>query len=81
MCEEPQEGSAFNIPHMKGDWAEQLLIDVYRRYCTPQGFMGLEQFTEFLHDAAIVSSHVPRTEDDEPDELLQKMLVSCVQAY
>lgn len=75
MCEDPQEGTPINVPHMKGDWAEQMMIDVYRRYCGPQGYMGLEQLTEFLNDAAIVSSHLPRSDDDEPDEVLQRILV------
>jgi hypothetical protein len=43
-----------------------MLSTVYRRYCRSSGYISLEEFVEFLEDSAILQTHVPHDENDEP---------------
>jgi hypothetical protein len=43
-----------------------MLSTVYRRYCRSSGYMSLEEFIEFLEDSAILQTHVPHDENDDP---------------
>lgn len=33
VAEDPQEGTQLQMPHLKGQAIEEMLITVYRRYC------------------------------------------------
>lgn len=43
-----------------------MISTVYRRYCRSSGYMSLEEFVEFMEDSAILNTHVPHDENDEP---------------
>jgi hypothetical protein len=74
LCEEPDPDSPLQFPHLKGHWAENMLSSIYRRYCKTTGFMSLEEFVEFLEDTAVLRTHVPHDEVDEPLREFQSQL-------
>jgi hypothetical protein len=56
----PAEDSSLQFPHLKGAWAEGMMVSVYRRYCKESGFMSLEEFVEFMEDFAVLQvSRIP----------------------
>ena len=64
---DPQPEARVQIPHVKGIWAENMLVCVYQHYCNREtGFMSLEELVFFLEDSAILKTHTPHDEDDEP---------------
>ena len=74
LCEEADPDSPLQFPHLKGHWAENMLSSIYRRYCKTTGFMSLEEFVEFLEDTAVLRTHVPHNEVDEPLREFQSQL-------
>tara|TARA_A100001015_G_C14988183_1_gene712528 strand:+ start:483 stop:1847 length:1365 start_codon:yes stop_codon:yes gene_type:complete len=70
MVDDPDDNQqgAFRIPHPKGLWASKMLTAVYQNYCSPSGngFMTYHDYCEFFDDSGIISSHVPRDEDNQP---------------
>mmetsp|Transcript_16780 Transcript_16780/g.25216 ORF Transcript_16780/g.25216 Transcript_16780/m.25216 type:complete len:773 (+) Transcript_16780:69-2387(+) len=66
LVEEPLPDTPLQFPHLKGEWAENMLSTVYRRYCRSSGYMSLEEFVEFMEDSAVLQTHVPHDENDEP---------------
>ena len=74
LCEEADPDSPLQFPHLKGHWAENMLSSIYRRYCKTTGFMSLEEFVEFMEDTAVLRTHVPHDELDEPLREFQSQL-------
>lgn len=74
LCEEPDPDSPLQFPHLKGHWAENMLSTIYRSYCKTSGFMSLEEFVEFMEDTAVLRTHVPHDELDEPLREFQSQL-------
>lgn len=74
LCEEPDPDSPLQFPHLKGHWAENMLSSIYRSYCKTTGFMSLEEFVEFMEDTAVLHTHVPHDELDEPQREFQSQL-------
>jgi len=68
VAEDPQEGTPNQMPHLKGQAVEIMMNTVYRRYCGPSGFMSLEEFIEFFEDSAVLHTHAPHNDNDEPVE-------------
>lgn len=67
LAEDPDPNSAQPFPHPKGVAVEQMLIMIYQRYCNPDiGFMTLAKFVEFMEDSAILHTHAPHDDNDEP---------------
>ena len=59
LASDPQPEHRVQIPHVKGVWAENMLIAVYQHYCNDStGFMSLEEFISFLDDAAILKVNI-----------------------
>ena len=54
LVEEPIPDTPLQFPHLKGEWAENMLVSVYQKYCRSYGFMSLEEFVEFMEDSAIL---------------------------
>jgi hypothetical protein len=53
------QDSPLQIPHLKGDFSEALLITVYQCYCNEKtGFMALEEFIDFMEDRYSLSHSV-----------------------
>lgn len=74
LCEDADPDSPLQFPHLKGHWAENMLSGIYRAYCKNTGFMSLEEFVEFLEDSAVLHTHVPHDELDEPLAEFQSQL-------
>jgi hypothetical protein len=74
LCEEADPDSPLQFPHLKGHWAENMLSSIYRSYCKTTGFMSLEEFVEFLEDTAVLRTHVPHDDQDEPLREFQSQL-------
>lgn len=68
LAEDPQADSMQQFPHVKGQASEAMILAVYQRYCGESGFMALEQFIEFMEDSAIMQTHAPHDDNDEPLE-------------
>eukprot|EP00601_Ochromonadales_sp_CCMP2298_P029316 CAMPEP_0173342112 /NCGR_PEP_ID=MMETSP1144-20121109/10001_1 /TAXON_ID=483371 /ORGANISM="non described non described, Strain CCMP2298" /LENGTH=477 /DNA_ID=CAMNT_0014288619 /DNA_START=491 /DNA_END=1921 /DNA_ORIENTATION=- len=68
VAEDPQPGTPLQMPHVKGTAIEEMMITVYQRYCSESGFMHLEGFIEFFEDSAILHTHAPHNDNDEPIE-------------
>eukprot|EP00595_Chromulina_sp_UTEXLB2642_P002766 CAMPEP_0196768088 /NCGR_PEP_ID=MMETSP1095-20130614/42327_1 /TAXON_ID=96789 ORGANISM="Chromulina nebulosa, Strain UTEXLB2642" /NCGR_SAMPLE_ID=MMETSP1095 /ASSEMBLY_ACC=CAM_ASM_000446 /LENGTH=145 /DNA_ID=CAMNT_0042137169 /DNA_START=810 /DNA_END=1244 /DNA_ORIENTATION=- len=74
LVEDPRPETSQQIPHLKGEWAENLVITIYQFYCSDNGFMTLEQFIEFMDDSGILQTHAPRDDNDEPDPSFEAQL-------
>lgn len=66
LCEEPARDTPLQFPHLKGEWTENMMVSVYQRYCRTTGFMSLEEFVEFMEDFAVLQTHCPHDDNDEP---------------
>ena len=66
LCEEPYADSPLQFPHLKGEWTENMMVAVYQRYCRVSGYMSLEEFCEFMEDFAVLKTHCPHDDSDEP---------------
>ena len=66
LCEEPAFDTPLQFPHLKGEWTENMMVSVYQRYCRTTGFMSLEEFVEFMEDFAVLQTHCPHDDNDEP---------------
>jgi hypothetical protein len=66
LCEAPARDTPLQFPHLKGEWTENMMVAVYQRYCRTTGFMSLEEFVEFMEDLAILQTHCPHDDNDEP---------------
>eukprot|EP01034_Spumella_vulgaris_P028215 gene28215-35034_t len=68
LVEDAQEGIQLQMPHLKGEAIEQMLMTVYQRYCGPSGFMSLEEFVEFMEDVNFLNTHAAHNDNDEPTD-------------
>ena len=66
LCEEPARDTPLQFPHLKGEWTENMMVSVYQRYCRTTGFMSLEEFVEFMEDFAVLQTHCPHDDNDDP---------------
>ena len=68
LAEDPEPDAPLQIPHLKGEWAEGMLVSVYQRYCNHLGFMSIEQFIDFMEDSGVLNTHAPHDGADMPTE-------------
>ncbi len=55
FVEAPLPDTPLQFPHLRGAWAENMIVTVYQRYCRSEtGYMSLEEFVDFLEDSAIL---------------------------
>jgi hypothetical protein len=74
LVEDPLPNTPLQIPHLKGDAAEHMIVGIYKHYCGPTGFMTLEEFINFIEESGVLYSHSPRDEKDEPLEEFRALL-------
>jgi hypothetical protein len=74
LVQEPRPEVALQIPHLRGEWSENLMITIYQYYCGDNGFMTLEQFIEFMDDSGILQTHASRDDNDEPNPEYERQL-------
>ena len=53
-------------PLMNGEFAENIVVSVYKQYTNESGFMSVEELVRFFSDSGIVNTHCPHTPFDEP---------------
>ena len=74
LAEDPAPDAPLQVPHLKGEWAEGMLVSVYQRYCNHLGFMSIEQFIDFMEDSGILNTHTPHDGTDLPMEEFKAQL-------
>jgi hypothetical protein len=60
------ENVSYEMPVLKGEWAETTIVTVYRYYSNDSGFMSLEELLRFFADSGVINTHCPHTAFDEP---------------
>jgi len=77
MAEPPHPGSKVKVPHLKGDWAGEVVIAVYNTYST-DGKMSFEQFLSFMDDVDLNNTHLSSADKQqkkfEPCDVYREVL-------
>jgi len=74
LVEDPLPGVHVRTPHLKGHATEKMLTTVYQKYSGKNGYMSLENFVEFMDDAAFLQTHAPHDANDEPFDEYKTLL-------
>jgi len=77
MADEPHAASRVSVPHLKGDWAGEVVISVFKNYSNEKGLMDYYKWLDFLSDVDICSTHLSPGADREklnPALLWRKVL-------
>jgi hypothetical protein len=58
MAEPPHPNAKVDVPHIKGDWAGEVVISVFNRYSNKKGQMEYENWLSFMEDIDLVNTHL-----------------------
>ncbi|GMI51490.1 hypothetical protein TeGR_g2199 [Tetraparma gracilis] len=80
MAEPPHPGAAVKVPHLKGDWAGEVVIAVYNQYST-DGKMSFQQWLDFMDDVDMPNTHLNHTDPEQnkfdPAGVYRSVLSEC----
>ena len=77
MADEPHAASRVSVPHLKGDWAGEVVISVFKTYSSDKGLMDYYKWLDFMSDIDLCLTHLPPKSDREilnPAFLWRKVL-------
>jgi len=63
MAEPPHPNAKVDVPHIKGDWAGEVVISVFNRYSNKKGQMEYANWLSFMEDIDLVNTHLGPNED------------------
>ncbi|GMH77175.1 hypothetical protein TL16_g07317 [Triparma laevis f. inornata] len=61
----PHPSAKVDVPHIKGDWAGEVVISVFNRYSDNKGIMQYEHWLSFMDDIDLVNTHLGPNDDVE----------------
>ncbi|GMH54726.1 hypothetical protein TrST_g5688 [Triparma strigata] len=65
MAEPPHPSAKVDVPHIKGDWAGEVVISVFNRYSDNKGIMQYGHWLSFMDDIDLVNTHLGPNDDVE----------------
>jgi hypothetical protein len=77
MAEPPHPNAKVDVPHIKGDWAGEVVISVFNRYSNKKGQMEYENWLSFMDDIDLVNTHLgpkDNVKKFDPTEVWSKVL-------
>ena len=58
MAEPPHHNAKADVPHLKGDWAGEVVISIYKKYSNGKGRMEFSHWLSFMDDLDLVNTHL-----------------------